>query len=63
MPFTRWFYVFCFVFVDSYLYLNKEELTDVLNTILNRAVRYYGVVHDVILEIIEILSGELINYS
>lgn len=42
---------------DACLFLNREEMSDLLNTVINRAVRYYGVIHDIILEILEILSG------
>ena len=45
------------MFIDAYLFLNSEEMTDLLNTVINRAVRYYGVIHDIILEILEIVSG------
>jgi hypothetical protein len=45
------------LFIDAYLFLNSEEMSDLLNTVINRAVRYYGVIHDIILEILEILSG------
>ncbi|XP_052102159.1 uncharacterized protein LOC127735819 [Mytilus californianus] len=42
---------------DAYLFLNKEELGELMNTVINRAVRYYGVIHDIILEILDVLSG------
>ena len=42
---------------DLFLYLDKEQLNDVLYTILNRCVRYYGELSDVLLEIVEILRG------
>ena len=49
--------IFFLLFIDAHLFLNREEMSDLLNTVLNRAVRYYGVIHDIILEILEILSG------
>ncbi|CAG2245314.1 TDRD1_4_6_7 [Mytilus edulis] len=42
---------------DAYLFLNKEELGELMNTVINRAVRYYGVIHDIILEILDVLSS------
>lgn len=49
--------IFFLLFIDACLFLNREEMSDLLNTVINRAVRYYGVIHDIILEILEILSG------
>jgi hypothetical protein len=55
---TSTIYLFIEIFfIDAYLFLNSEEMSDLLNTVINRAVRYYGVIHDIILEILEILSG------
>ncbi|CAG2224557.1 TDRD1_4_6_7 [Mytilus edulis] len=44
---------------DAYLFLNKEELGELMNTVINRAVRYYGVIHDIILEILDVLSSTI----
>lgn len=40
------------------MYLDKEQLKEVIYLLLNRAVRYYGDIHDVLLDIIQILSGQ-----
>ena len=47
-----------FLPLDLYMYLDKEQLQEVIYLLLNRAVRYYGDIHDVLLDIIHILSGE-----
>lgn len=47
-----------YLFLDLYMYLDKEQLKEVIYLLLNRAVRYYGDIHDVLLDIIQILSGE-----
>ena len=47
-----------FLSLDLYMYLDKEQLQEVIYLLLNRAVRYYGDIHDVLLDIIHILSGE-----
>ncbi|XP_022342357.2 uncharacterized protein LOC111136061 isoform X2 [Crassostrea virginica] len=44
-------------FTDLYMYLDKEQLQEVIYLLLNRAVRYYGDIHDVLLDIIHILSA------
>ncbi|XP_062602204.1 uncharacterized protein LOC134263848 isoform X2 [Saccostrea cucullata] len=43
-------------FTDLFMYLDKEQLQEVIYVLLNRAVRYYGDIHDVLLDIIQILS-------
>ncbi|XP_033731040.1 uncharacterized protein LOC117320593, partial [Pecten maximus] len=41
---------------DLFVYLDTEQLQGVVNILLNRAVRYYGELHDCLLEIIELLN-------
>ncbi|XP_061178327.1 uncharacterized protein LOC133186962 [Saccostrea echinata] len=43
-------------FTDLFMYLDKEQLKEVIYVLLNRAVRYYGDIHDVLLDIIQILN-------
>lgn len=42
---------------DLFMYLGAEQLEEVVNALLTKAVRLYGDIHDVILEIVEILQG------
>ncbi|XP_069140609.1 uncharacterized protein [Argopecten irradians] len=41
---------------DLFVYLDTEQLQAVINILLIRAVRYYGELHDCLLEIIELLN-------
>ncbi|KAJ8317327.1 hypothetical protein KUTeg_005231 [Tegillarca granosa] len=42
---------------DMYMFLEKEQISDIITLVLNRAIRYYGEIHDAMLEIIETLEN------